>query len=455
MQRTFSLMNDPFLHNHEIRYNAEVRCTAPKAWDRKPCRQRHTQRINDVDMRASDPRGGDPRIVDRQTMDARNAMDARTRDEERRRRDAGTINNLQQQIDELRGLMREYVARSGRSDEIVKSVEAMAGDVRADLEDHRRATMQHAQARQLDENRMRQNLAQLHGGITEAHAEVRTLQAQVTELIEQSRARRDTTDLTNRRFDELQAQITRAFAQQERFVEVVKAVRESVEEVRVGIAQFPRDIQRVDDAIHIVDSEAKRRVVEIEQRIEVLPPRIEEVAKRVITIENGLKGLGDEFARIHHALQALAATDVRVEEEYNMHNEQSLERHDLVLERIEEVRQQGDAVARDLRHAAEERDVFLANRQDAFDEGVRDIAHRISLVNTRVDEVGQRIAEVRKELARAAEVQVRSRYRQAQEELEEVIELNRRVAMSDGPPDEKAPRPLRFGERGYASGGER
>ncbi len=186
----------------------------------------------------------------------------------------------------------------------------------------------------------------------------------MTELIEQSRARRDTTDLTNRRFDELQAQITRAFAQQERFVEVVKAVRESIEEVRVGIAQFPRDIQRVDDAIHIVDSEAKRRVVEIEQRIEVIPPRIEEVAKRVSTIENGLKGLGDEFARIHHGLQSLAAIDVRLEEEYNMHNEQSLERHDLVLERIEEVRQQGDAIARDLRHAAEERDVFLANRQD-------------------------------------------------------------------------------------------
>ncbi len=88
-------------------------------------------------------------------------------------------------------------------------------------------------------------------------------------------------------------------------------------------------------------------------------------------------------------------------------------------------------------------------------KAVRDVAHRISLVNTRVDEVGQRIAEARKELARAAEIQVRSRYRQAQEELEEVIELNRRVAMSENPPDEKAPRPLRFGERGYASGGER
>jgi len=233
-------------------------------------------------------------------------------------------------------------------------------------------------------------------------------------------------------------------------------VRESIEEVRVETAQFHRDVQRVDDATRIVDSEAKRRVIEIEQRIEVIPPRIEEVAKRVAAIENGLKGLGDEFARIHRSLQSLAAIDVRQEEEYTTQNEQSLERHDLVLERIEEVRQQGDAVARDLRHAAEERDTFLANRQDDSDEAIRDVAHRITLVNTRVDEVGQRIAEARKELARAAEVQVRSRHRQAQEELEEVIELNRRVSMSDSAAQEETrPRPIRFGDRGYASSGGR
>lgn len=409
-----------------------------------------------MDVRVPDPRGGDPRVVDRQTMDARQAMDARTRDEERRRRDASAINNLQQQIDELRGLMREYAARSGRGDEIVKNVEVMASDLRADLEDHRRATTQHTQARQLDENRIRQTLAQMHGGITEAHGAIRTLQAQAAELIEQSRARRDTSDVTNRRFDELQGQITRAFAQQERFIEVAKGVRESIEEVRVETAQFHRDVQRVDDATRIVDSEAKRRVIEIEQRIEVIPPRIEEVAKRAAAIENGLKGLGDEFARIHRSLQSLAAIDVRQEEEYTTQNEQSLERHDLVLERIEEVRQQGDAVARDLRHAAEERDTFLANRQDDSDEAIRDVAHRITLVNTRVDEVGQRITEARKELARAAEVQVRSRHRQAQEELEEVIELNRRVSMSDSAAQEETgPRPIRFGDRGYASSGGR
>ena len=408
------------------------------------------------DPRNGDPRNGDPRIVDRQTMDARQAMDARTRDEERRRRDAGTINNLQQQIDELRGLMREYAARSGRGDEIVKNVEVIAADLRADLEDHRRATAQHAQVRQLDENRIRQTLAQMHGGITEAHGAIRTLQAQTTELIEQSRARRDTSDVTNRRFDELQGQITRAFAQQERFIEVVKGVRESIEEVRVETAQFHRDVQRVDDATRIVDSEAKRRVIEIEQRIEVIPPRIEEAVKRIAAIEHGLKGIGEEFARIHRNLQALAVIDVRQEEEYTTQNEQALERHDLVLERLEEVRQQGDAVARDLRHASEERDAFLANRQDDSDEAIRDVSHRITLVNTRVDEVGQRIAEARKELARATEVQVRSRYRQVQEELGEVIALNRRVAMPDSAAgEETGPRPIRFGDRGYASGGAR
>lgn len=388
-------------------------------------------------------------------MDARQAMDARNRDEERRRRDAVTINNLQQQIDELRALVRDQVARVGRSDEIFKNVEVMVSDVRADLDDHRRSSVQYSQARQLDENRVRSALADMHGGISEAHTAIRTLQAQTTELIEQTRARRDTSDTTNRRFDELQAQISRTFAQQDRLVEVMKGLRESIEEVRVEAAQARRDFQRVEDAIRIVDSEAKRRVIEVEQRIEVIPPRVEESLKRIAAIETAFKSLGDEFARIHNNLTNLAAIDVRQEEVYLTYNEQALERHDLVLERLEEVRQQGDAVARDLRHAAEERDAYLASRVDLSDDALRDVAHRVSLVNTRIDEVGQRIADVRKELARASEQQVRARFKQVQQELEEVVELNRRIVTSDNmAEDPPPPRPtLRsLDQRDYATG---
>jgi chromosome segregation ATPase len=371
-------------------------------------------------------------------MDARQAMDARTRDEERRRRDAVTINNLQQQIDELRALVRDQVARVGRADEIVKNVEAMVSDVRADLDDHRRGQVQYAQARQLDDNRIRAGLADMHGGISEAHGAIRNLQAQTAELIEQTRARRDTSDVTNRRFDELQAQITRTFAQQDRLVEIMKGLRESIEEVRVEAAQARRDYQRVEDAIRIVDSEAKRRIVEVDQRIDVIPPRVEESLKRIAAIESAFKSIGEEFGRIHNSLTNLAAIDVRQEEVVVTYNEQSLERHDLVLERLEEVRQQGDAVDRDLRHAAEERDAYLASRIDLSDEALRDVAHRISLVNTRVDEVGQRLADVRKELARASEQQVRARFKQVQQEHEEVVELNPRIVTADGATEESA-----------------
>ncbi len=388
-------------------------------------------------------------------MDTRQAMDARTRDEERRRREAITINNLQQQIDELRALVRDQVARGGRSDEIVKNVEVIAADVRADLDDHRRGQVQYAQARQLDENRIRAALADMHGGISEAHSAIRTLQAQTAELIEQTRARRDTTDVTSRRFDELQSQITRSFAQQERLIEVMKGLRESIEEVRVEAAQARRDYQHVDDAIRIVDSEAKRRIIEVDQRIDVIPPRVEESLRRIAAVETAFKSVGEEFARLHNSITHLAAVDVRQEEVYLTYNEQALERHDLVLERLEEVRQQGDAVDRDLRHAAEERDTYLASRIDLSDDALRDVAHRISLVNARVDEIGQRIADVRKELTRASEQQVRSRFKQVQQELEEVIELNRRIVHNDGMMDDPTPqRPsLRsLDQRDYATG---
>ncbi len=394
------------------------------------------------------PSGGD----NRQMMEQRQAMDARLAGDERRRREATTINNLQQQIDELRALVRDQVSRVGRGDEMVKSVEAQISEVRSNLDEHRRGMTQYAQARQLDENRIRGALAEMHQGITESHTSIRTVQSQVIELIEQSRSRRDTTDVTARRFEELQGQINRTAAQQDRVMDVMKTLRESIDEVRVEGAQARRDYQRVEDAIRIVDSEAKRRVVEIEQRIEVLPPRIEENIKRIAGIENLLKGLGDEFARIHHNLQSLATVDIRQEEIYTTFNEQALERHDLVLERLEEVRQQGDAMARDLRHAAEERDAFLSSRVDVSDDSLRDVAHRISLVNTRVDEVGMRIADSRKEFARAVDLQARMRLKAVQEEMEETAEFTRTIISSDGAmSDPPAPRPLP--RTNYASNG--
>lgn len=416
---------------------------------RDPRRGRRDGEGDRVEMRQPDPRQ-DPRA-----MDARQSMDARSRDEERRRRDAVTINNLQQQIDELRALVRDQVARVGRSDEIVKNVEVVVSDVRANLDDHRRSQAQYAQARQLDENRIRAALADMHGGISEAHGAIRTLQAQAAELIEQTRARRDTTDVTNRRFDELQSQITRSFAQQDRLVEVMKGLRESIEEVRVEAAQARRDYQRVEDAIRIVDSEAKRRIIEVDQRIDVIPPRVDESLKRIAAVESAFKSVGEEFGRLHNHITSLAAVDVRQEEVYLTFNEQALERHDLVLERLEEVRQQGDAIDRDLRHAAEERDSYLASRVDLADEALRDVAHRISLVSTRVDDVGQRIADVRKELARASEQQVRSRFKQVQQELEEVVELNRRIVTGESGMDDPPPQrpPLRsLDQRDYATG---
>jgi hypothetical protein len=87
--------------------------------------------------------------------------------------------------------MRELSVRQQADQETIKRQAATIAQLNIALEKSRQEAQQSAQARALDENRTRQQIEDLETRLDDSTRPIRSLQAHVTDLLEQSRRKVD------------------------------------------------------------------------------------------------------------------------------------------------------------------------------------------------------------------------------------------------------------------------
>jgi chromosome segregation ATPase len=360
-------------------------------------------------------------------MAARNDLRELARDDERRKRDEAKIQTLQAQIDELRNMAREAASRQLRLEDQLKTSEANVAQYRIILEQHRHEVSQSAQARQLEEARVRQQMSDLSTRIDDSTRPIRSIQAHVAELLETVRRQRDDVSHDTKRFDDLRSLIDHLSAHSERQVAVSQALRDSIENVRVEVERQQRDLLRIDDATKIVDQDGRRRLTEVVQQIENLSARMTEefggvsaLSARVDDVEQSLSNVWPNFDAQRDAQQ-------RLDGEIERYHGQSVERDDLIAERIEEIRQQAEAQLNNLDAATTQRFERLTSRTDQLDEVDRDLAYRISMIEMNLEELTRVDQRLRREMWYLNEQRARLRLEQSQQELEQVIDARRQA----------------------------
>ena len=355
------------------------------------------------------------------------------RQEDDRRRDEARLTALQNQIDELRQALREYLSRQARGEEQLKLYEGGAAQNRLALEQLRQEAQQSAQARALDENRTRQQVADLDTRIEDVARPIRSLQAHVMELLETSRKKTDDTGQYRQRDDELQAQIEHLAAHNDRTVVMVHQLRDSIDGVRGESDQLRRDVIRAEDAIKIVDQETRRRVAEAAQAGQDVGARLDELRSDLGHLFDLIDDTRRSVAHVDPALDELRGVDVGLRQDTARFQAQAIERHELLLERAEDMRQETDARFDEVRQAAEHRYERLAERIEDLGEAQRELGFRITALGGQLDELRLVDAGLRRDLWLLNEQRVRLRLEQAQQELEAVA-AQRRDAESEGPP---------------------
>ena len=361
------------------------------------------------------------------------------RQDDERRRDEARIVGLQHQVDELRQALRELMSRQTRGEEQFKQAEGGVAQQRLALEHLRQEAHQSAQARALDENRTRQQIDDLAARLEDATRPIRSLQAHVAELLEASRKKTDDTGQHQKRFDEIHALIEHLAAHGDRTAVVTQQVRDSLDALRRETDGLRRDILRAEDAAKIVDQEARRRIAEVAQTGHNVGARVDELSSDIGHVADQIEETRRSIVDIDPALAELQSADVGLRQDIDRHQAQAIERHELLLERAEDVRQETDARFDEIRQAQEERFERLSERIESAGVAHRELGFRIGALGHQLDELRQTDAALRRDLWHLHEQRARFRLEQAQQELD-VVANQRRDAEADAA---DPPRPSR------------
>jgi chromosome segregation ATPase len=352
------------------------------------------------------------------------------RHDDERRRDEARIAALQNQVDELRQAMREVLSRQGREEELLKHYESATAQNRIAIEQLRQESQQSAQARALDETRTRQQVIDLDSRLEDITRPVRSLQAQVMELLDAARLKNDDTSQYRQRDEELQTQIEHLSAHVDRTGVLIHQVRDSIDAAREETDGLRRDIVRAEDSIKIVDQDARRRVAEVAQAGETITARIDELRSDLGHLFDLIDDTRRSIVHVDPSLEELREADAAVRQELGRIHGQGVERHELLMERVEDMRGDIDARFADVRQALEQRHERLAERIDDLNEAHRELGFRISQLSGQLDELRLVDAAVRRDLWLLNEQRVRLRLDQAQQELD-LITAQRRDTESD------------------------
>lgn len=359
------------------------------------------------------------------------------RQEDERRRDEARLTTIQNTLDELRQALRELASRQVRIEETIKQYEGAAAQNRLGLEQLRQETQQSAQARALDENRTRQQIADLEQRIDDATRPIRSLTAHVNELIEASRKKTDDSGQHLRRYEELRGMIEHLQAMSDRNAVITHQLRDSIDNVRSEGEQLRRDLLRNEDAIKIVDQEARRRIAEVAQVNDSFTARIDELRSDIAHAFDLIEETRRSTVHVDPTLEELRQTDLELRQDLTRFQQQAIERHETLVERQDDIRESADSQFAELRTSLEQRFERLGDRIEAINEQYRELGYRISNFVLQLDELRQVDGSLRRDLWALHEQRVRLRLEQIQQELD-LVTGARRVAESAPAPDPKA-----------------
>jgi len=274
---------------------------------------------------------------------------------------------------------------------------------------------------------VRQQLSELDARVDEAGRPIRSLQAHVAELLESIRRGRDDNQDDLRRYDELRTIIEHVAAVSERNAAVIQVTRDSIDVLRADFEQTQRDLLKAEDATKIVEQELRRRFAEAGQENQNLAARIEDMRPLFGQLEAVIEDIRHSIIHVDPALAELARVDAVIQEEIARFYGQTVERDDLLAERLDEIRRYLDTLVRDLRQVVEQRFERVNSRVDGLIDTDRELGYRLSLVEMRLDELRDIDLKLRRELWHLHEASARRRLDQVQAEVNAVNEARRAV----------------------------
>lgn len=340
------------------------------------------------------------------------------RDQDDRKRDETQFHALLADLEEMRHTMREIMEDRNSTQVVIKQQEAEIAQLHQLLEQSTNESRQAAQAAALNENRTRQFVEELEERLDDATRPVRSLQAHVTDLLEQNRRKVDDSTQNKERFAELGTNIESLSAQTDRTSAIAHSLRDGIDAVRGEVDELRRDILRTDDATKIVEQDSRRRVQGVADMVEGFNARLDEIRADIAHTAETIDDTRRSLVHIDPSLDELRTAEQAIRADLSKVQAVGDERYDQLVDMIEEQRQETDARFDQLRHTLEERIERLNERLEETNDTNRETGYKISEINSQIEELKQQDAALHRDIWYLHEQRVRVRLEQVQEELD-------------------------------------
>jgi chromosome segregation ATPase len=265
------------------------------------------------------------------------------RDGDQSKKGEAQIFQLQQQVDELRRLLREQVARQHSLEDNWKQSEARIIQVREQSDKQAAELTQMVQVRLLEEHRMKQELSELQVRVSEPVKPLREVRSQIAELIETRRREGEQVGLDKMALEKLDMAIRDLQGQIGRLDGYIKDLREAVKITANAQEFYQRELERVVDMIHSSEQIVRRQGEEFREEIKRLREEVALFSNRITRVEDlqrldaaRLEELPPMFEVLHQEDERIQAQIVRVEKVLS-------ERYEVYQTRLEEIRQQTES----------------------------------------------------------------------------------------------------------------
>jgi chromosome segregation ATPase len=342
------------------------------------------------------------------------------RDEEAFRRTEAQNYQLQQQMDELRRQLREAVARQQWLEELYKQNEGRLAQVQLAQDQFVQSITQTINARQVDDQRVKQQIAELAPRVDEPMKVIRELRAQLSELADSRRADRERVTADLRQYEGLQSQLREMVGQIGMIADAQRQLRDLVHDLDTVNAETRQEIQRVGELQRMEEQRLRRQGVELQEIVEGLRLQFQDTVSRSQRIDDVRRQVMEHIEALEDTVGEMQQEAQRQDTILQRMDKQILDNHLAVQERAEAVRAAFEIDLAEVRQSGDQRTDRHIGRFQQIDDRLRDLEQRLAELPPLFDRLSARDLEIEAEREQVEELHLRREIEALDAQLQEM-----------------------------------
>src|SRR5439155_21474091 len=266
-----------------------------------------------------------------------------SREEEQHKRDEAQFYSMQQQIDELRRQLKENLARQQWFEELYRQGEAKVAQLETAQDRLGQDVAQSLHARQIDEGRIKAQVAELAQRAEAPEKQIRDLRAQVGDLEKAIKVDREADVGDRREIEDLQRQLREFQSGILMVSDSQRQLRDLIQELDAAIGEVRNEALHVAELQRMEEQRLRRQGMELQELFEALRQQFTEVAARLQRGDDVRRQLIERIEAVEEQISMVHKGEETTDNDLDRVEKLSTEQYLVQQERLETIRVQIEA----------------------------------------------------------------------------------------------------------------